>query len=83
MNFDSPEDIERFREEMVKHQPQLAAAAAQDATSDKSETGQQVVVNGTHDATSSAGEKSVDNQYSENGQSTDGLKSTPATIDLD
>ena len=23
----SPEDIERFREEMVKHQPQLAAAA--------------------------------------------------------
>lgn len=29
----SPEDIERFREEMVKHQPQLAAAVAQKAAS--------------------------------------------------
>lgn len=30
-NLRSPEDIERFREEMVKHQPQLAAAALQKA----------------------------------------------------
>jgi hypothetical protein len=38
-NLCSPEDIERFREEMVKHQPQLAAAASlKTATADQSGT---------------------------------------------